>query len=370
MDYDNILKDTLHLYFENQGERLSEQKAYECLRGLLSIPDTEYILETAPKHLLQIIFEHDTFNNKAIFACDVIQLRSILESKKINTPCKVILFSNNVAERVLQQQKCRIVLNLDPQKIAEKAECTVDIFGGMALFNSHIIDIDNLIQSIVVDCKDYNVVATVEKIVKDTNTKCDVYTDSNVPGIDKYKFASSLQKFIVNLPTLGVLKRTVRARTREEALALELARRWDLHPDSKFMQKPDNYKADFWINSPFFDAIVLQENTKKAHDDSSLQKLSDVTSGSTFGTGGRLSGEGSPSAFDNVKKLIYRTPAEASSVRIGDRYRLKKGLAFTDDASIFIVQKIQANKAMLVNKNNKKHIVDIGVELLAKFVKV
>ena len=366
MDYDQILKDTVSVFYDNFGNRLSEQSALHFLRGLLSVRDTECILETAPRHLLQIVCEHKDFHGKCTYSCDILQLRGILQNKKIVADSKIILFSNKVAERVLKQQKCRIVLNLDPQDIKQETGHTCELFGGMAIVDTHCLDIENLVQSIVVDCKDYNKVKIVEDIVKETNTKCEVYTDSNIPGIDQYKFAATNQKFVVNLSNLGILNRTVKARSKEEALALELARRWDMHPDSKLMQKPENYKPDFWINSPFFDAIVK----KASQDNNSLQKESDVGSGSMHNTGGRMAGEGSPMDYVGVKKMIRREPGDASMVRKGDRYRIKSGLSFVNDDAIFIVDAIVGDKVALINRKGKKVVVDIGVGLPQKFVKV
>lgn len=495
MDYNSIIKDTQDIYFENQGNRINEDAAVDMIRGLLSVPDTELILHSSPRHLLQIVLEHDEFNGRSTFSCDILQLRNILQNKKIQTPSKVILFSSKVADRVLKQQKCRLVLNVDPTKILQEFGCSAHLYGGMAIVNTHSINIENLLHCIIVDCKDYQKVKTVEKIVADTDTKCDVYTDSNVPGIDHYKFASDVKKYIVNLPTLGIMKRIVRAKSKAAALELELARRWDYHPDSKVMKKPDNYKAEFWINSPFFDAIVMDyKQTKKAafgdgftkgygehgeddfvgewngqniaynkdkshnfavmdmdgnifldttatmHGDvvenldlepafivdggfvsgdvyipgmsnggwSYLEsedrsvfmnaiknrirskkpqvkirgfnykksnitnniKAADASSGSTFGTGGRLSGEGSLMDYEGVRKMIYRNPGAASSVRQGDRYRLKGGMAFDSDESIYVVQKVWDNKATLYNNKGKKHIVDIAIGLPHKFIKL
>jgi hypothetical protein len=100
---------------------------------------------------------------------------------------------------------------------------------------------------------------------------------------------------------LGIKNRFCRANSPLEALEQELQKRWTMHPDSLRGKKPrpDNYFAQYWAESGFLPTIV-----KKASNDDTLNlsKIADASSGSQFGTGGRMSGEGSTMDFEAQKQ--------------------------------------------------------------------
>jgi len=259
MNFDSMLQDVITIYQSSRGAKLTEETAKHIIRALLSVRDTERIMQSSPRHLFQNVFENDNFYNKISYPCDIIELRGILSANKVTQLSKIIMFSNAAADRVLKDQKARLILNVSPEKLAELNNCEVSVFGGMAIFDANILDIKNLVSSIVIDAIDYKAVACAEAITKEFCPTCPVYTTSFIPGIDKFKFARDVMLFEVNLPTLGIHKEKCRAVDALQALKEVLAIRWDKHPDRNiYRRRPENYTAEFWANSGFFDSIVRQ----------------------------------------------------------------------------------------------------------------
>jgi len=259
MNLELIINDIINIYQSNNNNKLDENSAKDILSALLSVRDTENIIHSSPRHLLQSVFESKDFYNKCTYPCDIVQLRGILSDKKIYSLSKIIMFSNSCSEKIIKDHKIRLILNADPKKIASNNNCELSVFGGMAIFNCNILDIKDCINCIVVEGGSYEQVAIVNKIVSDINVGCPVYTTSFIPGIDKYKFASPLKKFIVNLPNLGINNEHVRSKNALQALQDVLSIRWQNHPDSKiYKRRPENYSAEYWARSGFFDSIVME----------------------------------------------------------------------------------------------------------------
>jgi len=266
MDFERILQDVISIHQTACGSRISESDAKHVIRSLLSVRDTERIMQNSPRHLLQTVFENSSFYSKCVYPCDIIELRNILSSNILQNISKIILFSNAASERVIKDQKIRLIISLDPEEIAEQNNCDVSIFGGMAVFNTNCISISDCIDSIVVDNNDYKSVETVENITKELCPTCPVYTNSSIFGIDKYKFSTPLKLFEVNLPSMGINKEKCRSVDAKQALHDILSVKWDRHPDKNIIKRrPSNYTANFWFHSGFFDSIVREiGNHKKA----------------------------------------------------------------------------------------------------------
>lgn len=259
MQFDTMIKDVIAVYQQNCGVRLTDESANDILCALLSVRDTEKILLSSPRHLLQAIFEDSNFYNKCVYSFDIVQLRNILKSNKINGLSKIIMFSKSCSDKVIKDQKGRLFLSLDPNALAEKNKCKVTVFGGMAIFDSNSIDIKDVINCVVVEGGGYIEVDKVGKIIHDTEAGCPVYTTSFIPGIDKYKFASPVKTFIINLPSLGIHNEKCKSQSGLQALQDVLSIRWDRHPDKKiYKRKPENYEAEYWAKSGFFDSIVQE----------------------------------------------------------------------------------------------------------------
>jgi tRNA nucleotidyltransferase/poly(A) polymerase len=264
MDFETIIKDTITVYQQNCGQKLTEDLAKDIIRALLSARDTERILQVSPRHLLQVVFENKEFYGKSVYPCDIVQLRRILETKRVTAPSSILLFSNAASDRIFKEQKCRLFLSLDPNKIAEKNGCEVKTYGGLAIFDSNELDITDAINCIVVEGGGYENVRVVEAISKETNIGCPVYTTSFIPGIDKYKFARTMHLFEVDIPSLGIHKEKCRSISPTQALQDVLSIRWDRHPDSKvYKRRPERYTAEYWANSGFFDSIVRHIGRRK-----------------------------------------------------------------------------------------------------------
>jgi tRNA nucleotidyltransferase/poly(A) polymerase len=257
MDFENILQDTSKIYHMTCGSPLDESAAKDVVCALLSMRDSERIMQSSPRHLVQSVFENKDFHNKSVYSCDIVQLRSILGNKAITGISKVIMLSNAASERICKEQKCRLFLSLSPKDIAKRNNCKVSVYGGLAVFDTNTIKIEDFINCIVVEGGGYEQVRAVEKICKETGAGCPVYTTSFIPGVDKYKFARKMHIFVINLPSLGIHNEKCRSASPMQALEDVLAVRWDRHPDKKvYDRKPERYSAEYWAKSGFFDSIV------------------------------------------------------------------------------------------------------------------
>ena len=104
----------------------------------------------------------------------------------------------------------------------------------------------------------------------------------------------------------------------------------------------------------------------------SRSKKADASSGSQFGTGGRLSGDGPVHEWTGVKTMLYRPFGSSANVSVGDTYRKRStGVAFEAGAkgTYKVVSKNNGN-VILEDADGKKHYVEIGIELPAKYLKV
>jgi len=263
MNFDTILSDIETIYQQNRGERLSPEAAEEILRALVSVRDTEKILQSSSRHLLQCVFESEDFYGKCVYPCDIVQLRRLFENQSIGSLLKVILFSNSCSEKIIKDQKIRIFLNISPEKLAENNNCEVGVYGGMAIFDTNNLNIKDLINCVVVEGGGYEQVDVVNRIIADTGIGCPVYTTSFIPGIDKYKFAAPMKRYIVNITSLGIHNEHIKAPNAMQALQDALSIRWQNHPDSQmYKRRPERYSAEYWARSGFMDSIVQERGNK------------------------------------------------------------------------------------------------------------
>ena len=263
MNFDTILSDIETIYQQNRGERLSQEASEEILRALVSVRDTEKILQSSARHLLQCVFENEDFYGKCVYPCDIVQLRRLFENQSIGSLLKVILFSNSCSEKIIKDQKIRIFLNVSPEQLADNNKCDVSVFGGMAIFDTNNLDIKGLINCVVVEGGGYEQVDVVNRIIAETSIGCPVYTTSFIPGIDKYKFAAPMKSYVVNISSLGIHNEHIKAPNAMQALQDALSIRWQNHPDSKlYKRRPERYSAEYWARSGFMDSIVHERGNK------------------------------------------------------------------------------------------------------------
>lgn len=165
MNFDTILSDIETIYQQNRGERLSPEASEEILRALVSVRDTEKILQSSARHLLQCVFESEDFYGKCVYPCDIVQLRRLFEKQSIDSLLKVVLFSNSCSEKIIKDQKIRIFLNISPEKLAKNNNCDVGVFGGMVIFDTNNLDIKGLINCVVVEGGGYEQIDVDRKSV-------------------------------------------------------------------------------------------------------------------------------------------------------------------------------------------------------------
>lgn len=245
------LQDILHGI---TGRRLTDEEALATTRAFLSFRDTKKALLSRPKHLFHASFTDATFYNKAVFPCDVLDLRTILKTQRICSSIGLSLWALLTARKIFSDYSCYIVLDFDPKKY----DCFMA--GGLAVFSDSSIDIRGRIQGVIANGR--APFETIEKIVADTVGFIPVYGEAYTPGIDIKKVASKQKEFIVNMPSLGVVNVLIHAETDSDAVDRALARRWQRLPKSKEEPRPDRFTAAFWMDSPFWETIVKEASSR------------------------------------------------------------------------------------------------------------
>lgn len=358
MDYDSIVDHAIKTYNKKMSNKLSEACAIDFVRALMSVRDTEIVMQTAPKSLVNTVLDQSEFYNKCVYPCDLVQLRTMLEKKTISSLNKVIVFSQSLSERVIRDQKIFVKLNLDPCKTKTKYNIDSTVVGGCAILHTNNFDITNIVENIIVNTQDYNIVASVEAIVKETECNCPVYTSSYVHGLDKYKFAS---KYEINSEAFNLHRHIEVASDAEEALNVALQRVWEKHPDSATQKKPERYTAEYWMKSGFFNQMVKM--IRKSATNKFNLKQADASAGSAYGTGGKLSGEGTVSEYEGVKRMQYYAPEQTARVKIGDEYYVRQlGLLnVPKEREIYQVIKIDGDAVLLKPKKGRTKRVQIAL---------
>lgn len=257
----NVLEDLKTVFHANTGQSLSDEQAWRVLRALVSVRDTAKQVRRLPRHLFQVVFENKQFY-KAVYPCDILELRRIFEDQSIHSVSGIPLFSMSAAKRLIRDYPCLLILNLDPQRLGRGAANECIVAGGLAVCDTPCLDISGKISGIIV--QDNSPFDIVERIVANTIPECPIYGHDFIPGIERDKFAAAEEKkYVVNLPALAVRNVVIRAKDEEEAVAKALARRWNRHPDSKEQKKPERYTPEFWQNSGFWESIVREADTQK-----------------------------------------------------------------------------------------------------------
>lgn len=226
------------------------------MRALVSVRDTAKQVRHLPKHLFQVVFENKQFY-KAVYPCDIVELRRVLEDQSIRSISGVALFSMSAAKKLIRDYPCFLILNIDPKELSKQKNYECILAGGIAVCDTCSLDISGKVSGLIV--RDNSPFDTIEQIVAETMPECPLYGHDFIPGIERDKFAAANEKrFIVNLPALDVRNALIKAKSEEEAVSRALARRWNKHPDSRSRPKPERYSYKYWIDSGFWDSIVRE----------------------------------------------------------------------------------------------------------------
>ena len=146
-----------------------------------------------------------TIYNDVIFPCDVIDLRKILEDKKICCLNNIALFSPQFANKYLK--KFPIFLTLNNNLILEEEECIKNIKGAKFLL-TNILDISSNIKNICINFPIENITKyKIINIIKEISPEINYFISNSVPGISGYneklskkvniktKYAKELKKY-------------------------------------------------------------------------------------------------------------------------------------------------------------------------------
>lgn len=214
--------------------------------------------------------------NVYYYPCELLELRNIIKNKEINNP--KLLFNIDLCNKYLGEYLIFIKLNiLNINDIGQKIGNTVYI-------KDNILDISGKIASICINNKkiDQRIQDSVKGIL--ANSSCDIAVEvlgnALTPSIGKQASitkananAEVLKHYVVNIELLNIKDHKVAAKNPFSAVESVLYKKWQEKNDNR--PRPLKYKAEYWLNTPFWNQIVSPVNLgKKAQVENNI-KLND-----------------------------------------------------------------------------------------------
>jgi tRNA nucleotidyltransferase/poly(A) polymerase len=198
----------------------------------------------SPESIAKDVFQTD-INNHVVVACYAVELRHILRRQTIVSNYKIAAFSMEIARKYLTDYG--VLLVLDVNKLTAEKLLDVD---GVKIFDPEFHFGSSIVRVLARDKVNSDNTAAIMKIVAEECPQVAFGVLTDVPGIAPLKTQAQVQqlkKFIVNIPTLGIVKEVIKSNGDIAALQEALDRKWKL---TKNPHKNPEYTANYWITSP------------------------------------------------------------------------------------------------------------------------
>jgi len=229
-----------------------------------------------PQSVSQELFD-STISDHVFVPCYTVELRNILKSKTIVSNYKIAAFSLESAKKYLTDYG--VLLVFDVKKLVAHRLLDLD---GIQVFESELHFGDSLVKVLSRARLDGDNTVMVDKIVADECPHLTVGVLTDVPGIAPQKQENSsshkqaqvqnLKKYIINIPSMGLLKEVIRSTDPKSAIQEGLDRKWKATGSP---HKNPEYTADYWLNSPTLqgDPNLLHHLIHEATGDTYLIKM-------------------------------------------------------------------------------------------------
>lgn len=195
------------------------------------------------------------FTGHVCIVCYPIELRQVLRSKTLVSNYKIAGLPYETAKRMLSEYP--VILVIDQKKLKSEPFAKLN---GVYLFESEFHFGESLVRVIARDTPDSDI-TEVLSMVNEESPGVDFGVVTDAPGLAPAKVAQTmapqkpqptLNKYIVNVPNLGIEDEVIKNHSDVAALQEALNRKWQ---QSGNPHKEPKYTADYWLNSP-----IIQSN--------------------------------------------------------------------------------------------------------------
>jgi tRNA nucleotidyltransferase/poly(A) polymerase len=236
---EQVVQETYHSVV---GPWLSQRDVRQITEGFSNF---QGFLED-PKPFCVQVFDHENDDTHAVFPLYALELREILRSKRIVGLSPLVGFGYHAAKRVLKDFTALLVI--DYKKLGVKYKK----LRGVILFETPTLELgDSVVRFLSRARIDSREMRTVEQIVREEYPRASVHSIVELPGIATPKVAQAvdydakleqmkrridphgvviplpkLNKYVVNIPSLGIKHEPHNAKTDEEAVQTALDAKW------------------------------------------------------------------------------------------------------------------------------------------------
>jgi len=193
------------------------------------------------------------FTGHVCIVCYPIELRQVLRSKTLVSNYKIAGLPYETAKRMLSEYP--VILVIDQKKLKSEPFAKLN---GVYLFESEFHFGESLVRVIARDTPDSDITEVLSRMVNEESPGVDFGVVADAPGLSPAKVAQTmtpqqkLNKFVVNVPNLGIEDEIVKQYSDVAALQEALNRKWERSGNP---HKDPKYTAEYWLNSP-----ILQGN--------------------------------------------------------------------------------------------------------------
>jgi len=208
-----------------------------------------------PEKVIEDLMNSGSTSGHVYFPCDVIDIRWILENDTLPVHQRRCYFSYDFARKYFSDY---------PVLLAVRNNFDTKSIGGMYIDTRDVPVIADRIDLIYLrDISFDRISPEVKGILSDLELDIPVNCIHYVPSLQEPKIAFAKdRKFVVNIDTIDIVNEVVRARTKKEALQRILDKRWNAISSKTGVKfRPEKYRVEFWINTPFWDTIVTEEKS-------------------------------------------------------------------------------------------------------------
>jgi tRNA nucleotidyltransferase/poly(A) polymerase len=201
----------------------------------------------SPKSFCVQVFDHANDDNHAVFPFYALELRGILRDRKITGLSKLVGFGYHASKRVLKDFTALVVID------CKKLGVPFRKLRGVILFDATELELGDSVVRVLSQARlDSRENAAVEKIVREEYPRASVHSVVELPGIAVPKVTEAqsvppkpqLEKYVVNIPRLGINHERHNAASDEEAVqkALDAAWRASGNPHRGAEYVPETYR--------------------------------------------------------------------------------------------------------------------------------
>lgn len=203
-----------------------------------------------PERVCGKIFTGDDGSTLIYIPCYTLDLRQILRKRKIISPYRIAAFRSRPAKQFLTEYP--ILLVIDESKLKTEVK---DTLKGVVIYDKTLALEGALIRILVRERADSDCAQSVDRIVQEEYPEATVHPLTEPPGLAPMKAASVLDKYVINISSLGIKDEVIKGYSPEEAVNEALTRAWQQTGNS---HREPQFTIEYWQQSGYWPMIVKQ----------------------------------------------------------------------------------------------------------------